>query len=221
MPRAKLSVRMPERAWIVQLSRAHPDARFRVLAAMPIDDGGAGLVEVTADDPGAIVAEMGEYPGIDTVDLLEASGDTALVQFHTGQPLLLFSAQEAGLPLRPPVDISDGVASVWATGSPERLSAFAEQLDAFGMPFEVERVTPEVDPVSLLTERQREVVSTAVRLGYYETPRRCSLTGLAEALGVAQSTCSETLHRAESAIVRAFVEELPEGDVESGRPLFK
>lgn len=221
MPRAKLSVRMPERAWIAKLSRAHPQARFRVLAAMPIDEGGAGLVEVTAEDPDAIVAEMREFAGIDSVEKLESSGDTALVQFHTGQPLLLISAQEAGLPLRPPVDISDGVASVWATGSPERLSSFAEQLEAFGMPFEVERVTPEVDPASLLTERQHEVVSTAVRMGYYETPRRCSLTDLADALGVAQSTCSETLHRAESAIVRAFVEELPAGDVESGRPLFK
>ena len=221
MPRAKLSVHMPERAWIAQLSRDHPDARFRVLAAMPIDGGGAGLVEVTAEDPDAIVAEMREFDGIDSVDLLESSGDTALVQFHTGQPLLLISAREAGLPLRPPVDICDGVASVWATGSPERLSAFAEQLEAFGMPFEVDRVTPEVDPASLLTDRQREVVSKAVELGYYETPRRCSLTDLAAALGVAQSTCSETLHRAEGAIVRAFVEELPEGDAEPGRPLFK
>lgn len=218
MPRAKLAIRMPEGAWIARLSREHPEANFRVLAAMPVEDGGTGLVELTAEEPEAIVAQMEAFDGIDSVDWRESTGETALVQFHTSQPFLLLSAREAGLPLRPPIDIADGIASVWATGSPERLSTFADQLEAFGMSFEVERVTPEVDPASLLTERQRDVVAEAVARGYYDTPRRCTLTELAEALGIAQSTASETLHRAEGAIVRAFVEELPGLDVGTGQP---
>ena len=217
MPRAKLAIRLPEGAWIARLSRARPEARFRVLAAMPVEAGGTGLVELTAGDPEAIVAEMGEFDGIDSVDWWDSTGETALVQFHTSQPFLLLSAREAGLPLRPPHDNVGGVASVWATGSPERLSSFADQLEAFGMSFEVERVAPEVDPASLLTERQREVVAEAVARGYYDTPRGCTLTELAEALGIAQSTASETLHRAEGAIVRAFVEELPGLDAGSVR----
>ena len=221
MPRANLSIRMPEGAWIARLSRDHPAARFRVLAAMAVESGGTGLVELTADDPEAILEEMAAFDGIDSVDWLEAAGDTALVQFHTSQPFLLLSAREAGLPLRPPIDIVDGVASVWATGPPDRLSAFADQLDAFDMPFEVERVTPEVDPASLLTDRQREVVGEAVERGYYDTPRRCSLTDLADAMGIAQSTASETLHRAEGKIVRAFLDELPGVDVETGKPRFR
>lgn len=217
MPRAKLSIRLPEGAWIARLSQAHPDARFRVLAALPVEGGGTGLVELTAADPEAVAAEMEGFDGIESVDWLETTGETGLVQFHTAEPFLLLSAREAGLPLRPPVDISDGVASVWATGSPDRLSAFADQLESFGMSFEVERVTPAVDTADLLTERQREVVLEAVERGYYDTPRRCSLTDLADALGVAQSTCSETLHRAEGTIVRAFIEELPGLD-RSARP---
>lgn len=209
MPRAKLSVRLPEDAWIGRLSRAHPGARFRVLAAMPVDGGGTGLVELTADDPEAIVTEMEAFDGIESVDWQESSSETTIVQFHTTQPFLLLSARAAGLPLRPPIDITDGVAVVWATGSPDRLSDFADQLESFGMSFEVDRVTPQVDTASLLTERQREVVAEAVERGYYDTPRRCTLTELADALGIAQSTCSETLHRAEGTIVRAFIEELP------------
>ena len=206
MPRAKLAIRMPEGAWIARLSRDHPEARFRVRAAMPVEAGGTGLVELTAEDPEAIVAEMATFDGIDSVDWRESAGETALVQFHTSQPFLLLSAREAGLPLRPPIDVVDGVASVWATGSPGRLSEFANQLEAFGMDFEVERVTPEVDPASLLTERQREVVAEAVARGYYDTPRRCTLTELAEALGIAQSTASETLHRVEEKIVKEYCE---------------
>ena len=218
MPRAKLAIRMPERAWIARLSRANPEAHFRVLAAMPVEGGGTGLVELTADDPEPILDEMAAFDGIESVELQESGDGRAIVQFHTSQPFLLLSAREAGLPLRPPIDIRDGVASVWATGAPERLSSFADQLEAFGMSFEVERVTPEVDPASLLTERQREVVAEAVARGYYDTPRECTLTELADALGIAQSTASETLHRAEGAIVRAFVEEFPGLDAGAGQP---
>lgn len=213
MPRAKLSIRMPEMAWIARLSRRHPEARFRVLAAISVDEGGAGLLQITAEDPGRIAAEVGEFDTVTSVDRLETSDDVAIVEFRTGTPMLLLSAREAGLPLRPPVDIQAGVASVWVTGSAERLSAFADRLEQYGMTLEVEKVTSDVDPSSLLTDRQREVVEAAIELGYYDTPRRCSMGELANALGVAQSTCSETLHRAEGAIVRAFVEELPAIDV--------
>ena len=40
MPRATLSLRLPERVWISALSKRYPDAKFTVLAAMPADDAG-------------------------------------------------------------------------------------------------------------------------------------------------------------------------------------
>jgi predicted DNA binding protein len=54
------------------------------------------------------------------------------------------------------------------------------------------------------------VLLTAVECGYYDTPRECSLTELAGELGVAKSTCSETLHRIEEVVVKRFVRELSE-----------
>ena len=214
MPRAKLSIRMPESAWIARLSRRNPEARFRVLAAIPVERGGAGLLQITAEDPATPAAEIGRFEAVSSVDHLETSGEVAIVEFRTDSPMLLLSAREAGLPLRPPIDIADGVASVWVTGSTNRLSAFADQLEQYGMELEVEKVSSEVDPATLLTDRQREVVTAAIERGYYDTPRRCSLGELADSLGVAQSTCSETLHRAEGAIIRAFVEELPSVEVD-------
>ena len=50
---------------------------------------------------------------------------------------------------------------------------------------------------------------TAVDHGYYDTPRACSLTELAEEVGIAKSTCSETLHRAEETMIKQFMEDLP------------
>ena len=58
----------------------------------------------------------------------------------------------------------------------------------------------------LLTERQQGLVRTAVDAGYYNTPRECTLTELAEIVDIATSTASETLHRAEAKIITQFVE---------------
>lgn len=40
-------------------------------------------------------------------------------------------------------------------------------------------------------------MNAVIERGYYDTPRRCTLTELADELDLAKSTCSERLHRAE------------------------
>jgi predicted DNA binding protein len=206
MPTAKLRITLPEDVWISAVSTAHPDAEFRVLAAFPAEETGVGLLEISADDLPAVVAAMDEREDISRLDLQQASEDSALVEFETTAPLLLFSVQESGLPLELPFTIADGEAEVELTASRDRLSAFTTQLQAFGMQFDVEYVREMVNSESLLTQRQRELLHTAVEEGYYDTPRKCSLTELAEEAGVAKSTASETLHRVEEKIVKEYVE---------------
>lgn len=93
----------------------------------------------------------------------------------------------------------------------ERLSALSDQLAEFGIPFDVAYVREDTGSEPLLTDRQRELLETAVEAGYYDSPRACSLTELAEQVGAAKSTVSETLHRAEGAVVRAFLDGSPPG----------
>lgn len=57
-----------------------------------------------------------------------------------------------------------------------------------------------------LTDRQFEAVRTAVRLGYYDVPRSASLAAVAAALDCAESTASDHLRNAESAVMSRIVE---------------
>jgi predicted DNA binding protein len=52
-----------------------------------------------------------------------------------------------------------------------------------------------------LTDRQFDTLETATRLGYFEVPRESSLAAVADELGVAESTVSELLRRAESNVM--------------------
>ncbi|WP_211609245.1 helix-turn-helix domain-containing protein [Halogranum amylolyticum] len=57
----------------------------------------------------------------------------------------------------------------------------------------------------LLTDRQQQVFLAAVEQGYYETPRRATLTDVAESMEISKATASNILHRAEGRIVDWFV----------------
>jgi predicted DNA binding protein len=214
MPRARLVITLPEGVWIRDVSVAHPDATFRVLAALTDGEQGTGLVEIRDDDLPAVIGAIDESEGVPTLEVLGTDDDTAVVQFETPEALLLFSIRESGVPLEPPVEIRDGKANLDVTASRERLSALGDQLEAFGLQFDVEYVYETLESETTLTDTQRELLVTAVERGYYDTPRECTLTELADAVGVAKSTASETLHRAEEQVIKRFVADLPDYDSE-------
>jgi predicted DNA binding protein len=62
---------------------------------------------------------------------------------------------------------------------------------------------PELVPVDLkrLTDRQREVLETAHRMGYFEYPREANATEVAAALDIQPSTLSEHLAAAQSKLL--------------------
>jgi len=206
MPRATLQLTIPASVWIGDLSRRYPETRFRVLAAVSRDEAGVGLAEVTGADLDGVLDGMRDAPAVARVDVLQRTDETVVVQFETTTPLLLGPIRESGVPLEMPFDIVDGAATWEVTAPHERLSRLGEQLDEFGVPFSLESIRQRIDDRSLLTDRQETVLLTAVELGYYDTPRECTLTELADHLGVAKSTCSETLHRAEETVVKRFAE---------------
>ena len=53
----------------------------------------------------------------------------------------------------------------------------------------------------MLTARQRFVFDSAMNEGYWESPRRITLSALAELLGVSKSTLSVQLHKIEGVVL--------------------
>lgn len=207
MPRAQLEVTIPDRLWIGELSRRHPDATIEILTAFPKDEGGVALAEIASPDVDEMAAEMRDYDSVVEIEFLERGPETGLVEFETSDPVLLLPLSEAGTPLELPFSIDDGIVSWEITASRDRLSTLADQLREFGIQFEVRSVQQEVETEQLLTPKQLSLLEAAVEHGYYDTPRDCTLTQLADEVGIAKSTCSETLHRAEEKVIKEFIEE--------------
>lgn len=88
--------------------------------------------------------------------------------------------------------------------------ALQEELrDGIGVSFQqIQQPSHWADEAVSLAElpyEQREAIETAVRMGYYKTPRDASVADIADALSVPRSTLQYRLQEAESWIIGCFV----------------
>ncbi len=209
MPRAKLTVHLPEPLWIYEVSTAYPDTTFRVTSVLPGSDVAIGIIELTAPNPVPILAAIDDRSDIRDLELLWKHDETALLQVETANAALLVPMQQAGVPMETPFTVDDGVVTWELTTSADRLSTLGDTFDEHGIEYHIESVHAvdarrEETPV---TDRQLEVFLTALDAGYYDVPREATLTDVASTLGVTKSTCSDVLHRAESTIAHWFADE--------------
>ena len=209
MTQARLIVDLPEGPWAADVSRAFPEATLRVIAALPGDGPGFALVWITAPDVSAVLDAMKSHPAVTEASVVNRTDREATVQFETTAPLLLLAAKRSGIPIEMPVEISDGEAVIDISGAHDRIAELGRQFDELDMEFSVKYVRERLAESQLLSDTEQTLLLRAVEEGYYDTPRACSLTELAEEVGLAKSTCSEALHRGEEVAVKRLVEDLP------------
>jgi predicted DNA binding protein len=83
------------------------------------------------------------------------------------------------------------------------VAAFREALVRRAVPFTIEAMSAHYDPAGRVTDRQREVLSLAIDMGYYEIPRQTSQAELAGRLDVDVSVVNRILRRAEGHLITA------------------
>ncbi|MFB1065670.1 helix-turn-helix domain-containing protein [Natrinema sp. H-ect4] len=88
----------------------------------------------------------------------------------------------------------------------DALSEFRTHCEDAQISLEVQRVfnptKPDAGPWYGLTELQREAITLAVRMGYYDIPRGCTTKELADELGISDQAVTERLRRAIVSLVR-------------------
>lgn len=199
-----MTLTVPERTWIGTVTRKFPDAQFHVRSVQSCDGVGVAFVEIVTPNSPAILQEMRGYDVVQTVEVFQQNDSRALVQIEADGPVLLRVLDKAGVPIETPFEINDGEVTWQLTTTRNRLSALATELEDSEIGYLVEHIWDSAQFDRTLTDRQQELVETALESGYYNSPRECTQEGLAAELDMAKSTCSETLHRAEERIIKRF-----------------
>lgn len=206
MPAVQLTLAMPDRTWIHEITTNFPTIDFRVLTILVSDGTGHAVIEVETANPSEILMTLQAVDDLTQVDLISVGNRRAVFQIETQETGVLQPLTAAGVPLETPIHITDGTAKWEFTTSQDRLSELSSHLGEADMEYQVDYIGYDGSSTGVtqpnLTDRQSEVFMAAYELGYFEIPREASVEDVAAETGVTKSTASDTLRRA----VRNLVE---------------
>ena len=173
----------------------------------------AAISEVEFKDSTSKVEDLLTGGFLVEAQVLERQKNGAYLVFLRGGPSLssVLSAigKESGY-LFPPIGIGDGKIKISFLGSEKQVKNFMEKIDELGIRYRVVLLADAnfspISPLNRLTEKQREVLMAAYKLGYYEIPRKITSEELAKELGIVDSTLVEHLRKAEQRLMTQLFE---------------
>jgi HTH DNA binding domain len=162
------------------------------------------LLELRGDqqDIRATTAAIRRVEGVRQVVEGEVPGETVPLLVVLDRPAICRASNDAAIVcLDCPLNSESQPAS-WRfiTRKSSDFRQVLARLSKEGIEAKIEDVAP-LERKATLTGRQKEIMATAVAQGYFEFPRKISLTGLSELVGVKPSTLSEILRSAERRIM--------------------
>lgn len=157
-------------------------------------------VLLSSRDWAACVASLQRSSVLRSAVVLESSSGQARVRAELPMSSLDRAVTRSGIGPRFPFEVREGNARLLLVAPREEAAEFVRSLRADGIRVAI-LSSREHHPHEKLTDRQREIMRAAVAHGYFEVPRRVTLTELARRLHLAKSTLSETLARGEQRIV--------------------
>ena len=205
MPKIKLKVK-PD-GQLFDFTTEYPDHELRILAAWPLDKEMVSIIDLDRRLFDVVKPYFDEASEISSYEAVHADEQTIVLRFVTHEPAPHRAGRASGLLPQFPLTVRNGWIVSETTATSEQIAALKKELEDAGITYEVVSLIHSTDSIDLLTARQHQFVREAVNRGYYDSPRRCSLTELATDLGVSKPTASGILHRAEGRIIKRFLEE--------------
>ncbi|MHB8586460.1 MAG: helix-turn-helix domain-containing protein [Thermoplasmatota archaeon] len=192
----------PACAWCHHATTRYPQIRVQVQQFYARPDGRAvEKVELSGRDWHKVVVDIGAMDTVEDVEVLETEPDRGVVRLSAWNCMLPRAIEASGIVPQTPFLVENGCDTWLLVSAKERAREFYEAARAQASGIEV-LYSGEYTPTARLTPRQREVLSRAVEAGYYDYPRRITLTNFAKGMGLAKSTLSQMLMVVESEIIQ-------------------
>ena len=197
----RIEVRLPEGHWAGDVTRSHPSSVLRIEEHMPLQKGRGTARASCSED---IMATVESHSGIE--ELRPFGKQSFAVDILAGGGGFLKPLVTVGVIPHTPFEVRDGWVEWTISCSREKVRDLLSGFDDEGIPHQL--VSTRGVTSRLLTPRQRFVFDTAMQEGFYDVPRRITLTELAVVLEVAKSTLSAQLQRIESTVHHAFADDI-------------
>ncbi len=197
----RIEVRLPEGHWSGDVSRSRPEAVLRIEETMPLGKGrGTARLSTSSN----LIDELDSHPGLDEVR--DLGGNRFEVDIAPGGGGFIKPLREVGVIPQSPFEVRDGWVDWTIECSAEKSRELVQLLREGDIPYRV--VSTKSSGTRMLTPRQRIIFDTAINEGYWDAPRRITLSALAEILDISKSTLSVHLHKIEGTIINTFSDDV-------------
>jgi hypothetical protein len=213
----RLILEVPEKELLkigLELPPFRPVKTLELLYFLRQDDKEfAAISQVEFKDSNFAVDQLLEGGYLSEAQVLERQKNGAYIIFLRSGPSLSSVLSMLGVEggyLYPPLGIGDGKIRFSYLGSEQQITAFLEGIDSVGVHYKILLMSDlnfsPISPLNQLTDKQRDVLITAYRMGYYNVPRRITSQDIAKKLGVVDATVVEHLRKAEQRLIRHIIE---------------
>ncbi len=174
----------------------------------------AGVWRVEFKDPTSGIKDLFVGDSLAEAQVLSCDKNGKYTVFIRTGPIVsgaLSFINAAGGYLFLPLEIRDEKLKISFIGNENQMQDFFKKVTEKGIRYKVTSLTdasfsPD-SPLNKLTEKQREALIAAHKLGYYDVPRRINTEQLAKKLGVSDSTLVEHLRKAEKRLIDNILRE--------------
>jgi predicted DNA binding protein len=179
--------------------------KLSVVDCKPFNKTGISLLLELGGEPQSIraaIAEIRRTEGVRQAVEGEGEEDSVPLLVVLSRPAICAASNDAAvICLKCPLD-AESQPALWkfVVRKTSDFKQVLSKLEKEGVEAKTEDITP-LERKPALTDRQREIMAKAVAHGYFEFPRKITLTALSELVGVQPSTLDEILRGAERRIV--------------------
>ncbi|MCH1524338.1 MAG: helix-turn-helix domain-containing protein [Candidatus Thalassarchaeaceae archaeon] len=188
--------------------------RMEILGHLSINEEGVTQLAEIKLKEGKTIEELDSLDNFKVVTMHEENEDGVLVSLFCTHPLAITAIELSNIHIQPPYGISE------KNGMEMRISGLSNSIRRF---ISLIRIVLPPDNISvqsfqrenndniwetILTERQVQVLSHAIRKGFYSMDRNVTLKQLADEMEMARSTYGEHIRRAEVEIMNKIFNDL-------------
>lgn len=191
----KIEIPIPQNLWYAAFTRRHPEVVVEINNLVSLD-GTLVLAELeifgTEED---LTREISLYDDVERVERIHGLTEVSTYRVVFQNPVPVELANNLRIVLRYPRVVREAVFSCETIAQVSKVHEYVEQLRAAGLTCRILSMRHDTlrSARPILTPTQRDLFRRAYALGYFEVPRRITLSALAREVGRSPSSVSETI----------------------------
>jgi len=191
----KFRIEIPKNKWLAEFNEKFPELSFNILSKYLLEENtGSTLLKIEGVSVKQFLEDLKNSLRASSYQILYNEMDFLILNVKTKDPWILRALIKTDLLLIYPIKVKKGKLIINAITSREKADKFLDDLNKKRIKFTIQSIG-RYHREDLLTERQRQVLKTAYKEGFYNVPRGVSLTNLSKQFKISPSALSELLRR--------------------------